>query len=711
MAHAQTTQQLFGVIRAPVDATGENVATADSKEVEVDGPPTLADFDRHEELGRGGNAAVYVATWKPTGQRVALKIIHGELAADPRYLARFRREVRAASQIIHPRVCRVFCFGEEGNMLWLAMELLEGGTIRDLIDKTGRLPPQVAALLTAQLLDALDAAHSAGILHRDIKPANVMVTSAGSLKLVDFGIAKSRDDATVTETGFLVGTPAYMSPEQAVGREIDARTDLYAVGVSLYEMLLGANPYSNDTPSQALLRIASEALPSIFEQDVTVPGAVEAAFEHLTERRVEQRVASASAAVADLQPYVDYVELVHPGLLSAFVADPQSVLRMLRQEQAELEVARAERLLLAGDANLQAAGLALFRAQTLSPTVEVVSRFEMVCARGGLHFGNVDDAELQRARAAWVAGPMQAGPVKRVADLYRARGDIHRFVVFIRRYLRLRPGDTHALHQLETCIAGLPSPTPGPDGRLKTRDILAGVRTGGWAAIPEARKEAVLLLQQPTTGRRPATAPTPATPVASTQVVQRASSTALSASDANIRIRAAAAARTSTPGVSSTSGGWGETIAEFWQSHGQRLFVVAAVLLAFAAIARLASRTVESAVDKTQVAIGDNTAAVGAIERNDIARRQRNLLKDAVGHANAGDHLKVVIAVNALMASQAPGELALQGLLLRARSRVKLRQTDAARLDYEGYIRQTPLTDPTRAPAMNELNALLGTPR
>jgi len=710
MADAQSTQQLFGAMQPPVVATGDLVASADTQQLSST-PQTLADFERHGELGRGGNASVSLATWKTTGQKVALKIIHGELAADPKYLARFRREVRAASQLVHPHVCRVFCFGEEGKMLWLAMEVLEGGTIRDLIDRVGRLPPQIAALLTAQLLDALDAAHRSGILHRDIKPANAMVTSSGSLKLVDFGIAKSRDDATVTETGFLVGTPAYMSPEQAVGREIDVRTDLYDVGVSLYEMLLGENPYAKDTPSQALLRIASEPLPSLFEQDPTVPGAVEAAFEHLTERHVDDRVPSAAAAIADLRAYVDYVELVHPQLLARFVEDPIGVCAMLRQEQAELELARAERLLLAGDVNLPAAGLALYRARALSQRADIIERFEVVCARGGLRFGADDDEELRRAREVWIASPSQAGPVKRMADLYRARGDIHRFVVFIRRYLRLRPGDSHALHQLEVCIAGAATPTTNPDGHLKTRDILAGVRTGGWAAVNEARKEAVLVLQQPTSGRRPSTTTAPAMPVASTQVVQRAPARS-SVVDADARIRAAAAARTVAPGVqAASSAGFADTIAEVWEAWGRRLLVVAVVLLVFAAIARFSSSTVETAIDSTQVAMGDNSAAVGAIERNDVARRQQNFLKDAVGHYNAGDHLKVIIDVNKLIASVPPAELALQGLLLRARSRIQLHQDDAARVDLEDVIRQTPLSDPARITAMDELNKLVGRAR
>lgn len=693
---ALSTQQLYGSMEPPTTALSSTTM------------PTLADFERHQELGRGGNAAVYAATWKSTGQRVALKIIHGELIADPKYLVRFRREVRAASQLDHPHICRVFAFGEEEKTLWLAMELLDGGSVRDLIDAATRLPPQVAALLTAQLLSALGAAHGAGILHRDIKPANVMVTSGGLLKLVDFGIAKSGTDATVTETGFLVGTPAYMSPEQAVGKDVDERMDLYAVGVSMYEMLIGANPYANDSPSGALLRIASEALPSVFEEDPTVPGAIEGVIDMLTERNPADRVRTAAEAIVALQPYLDYVEAVHPDLMRSFVGDPIGVSAMLTQERAELEVARAERLLMGGDANLPAAGLALFRASRLTPTGPIFERLQVVSGRANLGFGATDDDDIVRAKEVLRAGPNQAGPVKRVADLYKARGEIHKFVVYIRRYLRLRPNDSHALHQLELCVAGVPVPTAGPDGRLQTRDILAGVRTGGWAAAPEARKEAALALQQPLPSVRVAKTKH-VNPHADTALVQRVPAPAAPANPqeaARERIQAAARQRQTALGVAAGDDSVFDTVKELWASWGQRLMVLGAFLLAFAAVARFTNKTVEVSVDATQMALSDNMAAAGAIERNDIARRQKNFHTDAVVHYNAGDYMKVVVDVNALLASMPPAELALDGVLMRARSRAKLNQVDAARRDYDDFVRQTPLTDPRRATAMDEMNSL-----
>ena len=703
----QATQQLYG--GRPADATS---STGSSTPPTEDQAPTsgasLHEFILHEKLGAGGNATVHLATWKPTGEKVALKIIHGELAADPKYLERFRREVRAASQLKHPNICNVFAWGETDGKLFMAMEVIQGGTLRDLIERAEGLPPQVAAVVMTQLLSALGVAHDAGILHRDIKPANAMVTKDGVLKLVDFGIAKGQDDATVTETGFLVGTPAYMSPEQAVGRDIDARSDLYAAGVCLFEMLIGENPYANDAPSQALLRIASEAIPSVFELDPTVPGVVEGVFERLVERDLAARYASGREAVNDLRPYLTFVDELHPELLRQFVADPQTTKELLRQEQAELEVARAERLLLAGEVNLPAAALALFRAQLLQNTVEVAHRFDHVCARGGFRFGQPDDDALLTARTAVTQSPNPAGPLKRLADLYRARGDIHLAVVFLRRYLREKPSDSHAQHQLELCVAGVPSPMLGPEGKLQTRDILAGGKTGGWASVAPARKELALSLQQPKPGVRSKAGREPARQLPTeTSVVRRPLGDEPTV--AKLRVAAAARQRRAPVGPAGARSGDDDlqsVIASFWERFGRRLFVASIFLGGFAVIVWLFSTVINGSIGATQRALSDNTVAVGDIERNDAARVQDNLMNDAIAAENNGDWNDAVTAVNRLLATRPAATLGLNALLIRARCRLQLNDRESARRDFNEFMQQTPLTDPRRVAIKAQLDEL-----
>jgi hypothetical protein len=657
---------------------------------------TLHDFEIEGKLGAGGNASVHRARVKRTGEVVALKTIHGELTQDPKYLARFQREVRAASQVHHPNVCQLLSWGEDGGKLFLAMELIEGGSLADLIERAGRLPAPVAALLVADLLAALGAAHELGILHRDVKPANAMVTRDGVLKLVDFGIAKGQADARVTETGFLVGTPAYMSPEMAVGREIDLRADLYAVGVSLYEMLLGQNPYADDAPSRALLRIASEPMPSVFESDPTVPGILELVLERLVERDVGLRYPTAAAALSDLEPYLAFLRSLYPTLLQDFVRDPAAIAASLAAEQAALEAARAERLLLAGDVNLPSAALALYRAKLLSP--EYTDRFVVVCGRGGFRFGDVDDDALVAARRALAESPNPAGPLKRLADLYRARGDIHRAAVFMRRYLRERPSDSHARHQLETWVVGQPTPTLTPQGKLQTADILAGIRTGGWAAVEPARKELALALTQP----KPSVASASARALpahARTEFFERAPAPASTSTSTSKSPRPAVVATMMRADEASLS----SAASSFWESHGRRMVVAGGFLCALGAVIFLFARVVDVSVASTQRVLSDNQAGVGQIEEANILRKQENTLKNAIEYENADDCNRAVVEVTRLLTLRPPGRIALDGLLVRGRCRYRLGQADAGRKDLEEFLAQSPLSDARRVHAQQLL--------
>jgi serine/threonine-protein kinase len=206
-------------------------------------------------LGRGGMADVRVGRDLRLGRTVAIKRLRTDLASDPTFLARFRREAQSAAALNHPAIVAVYDTGEAGGAdgdtaPYIVMEYVEGQTIREIMHDGRKLLPQRALELTAEILGALDYSHRAGIVHRDIKPGNVMLTPAGQVKVMDFGIARAIADASsaMTQTAAVVGTAQYLSPEQARGEQVDARSDIYSTGCLLFELLVGRPPFVGDSP-------------------------------------------------------------------------------------------------------------------------------------------------------------------------------------------------------------------------------------------------------------------------------------------------------------------------------------------------------------------------------------------------------------------------------------------------------------------------------
>lgn len=257
-------------------------------------------FRVEEIVGRGGMAIVYRAHDMRTHQTVALKVLREEYEDDPEYRQRFEREADVCRRLNHPNIVNMIASGSVGGISYIALEYVDGTTLKDVISKSGRLEQAEAVRCTLQILAALSHAHQRGVIHRDVKPQNVMVSRAGQLKIGDFGIAGVADTKTLTTDGNVMGSVHYFSPEQAKGMRATAASDLYSVGIMLYEMLTGHVPFEGETAvSVAMMHLMEKPKP--VEEEAIVCPALGMIVEKSLEKQAAERYQSADAMTRDLR--------------------------------------------------------------------------------------------------------------------------------------------------------------------------------------------------------------------------------------------------------------------------------------------------------------------------------------------------------------------------------------------------------------------------
>ncbi len=267
-------------------------------------------------LGQGGMGAVYKARDREVDREVALKVIRPDLAGHPDLTRRFKQELILARQITHKNVIRIFDLGEAEGTKFISMEYIDGRDLKNIRAERGKLPPEEAAGIIEQVCHGLEAAHAEGVIHRDLKPQNIMMDKHGRVAVMDFGIAHSKDTSGLTQIGTLVGTPAYMSPEQAKGEEVDARSDLFSLGIIFYELLTGQSPYEASTPYGMLLKRTQQPARPPIELDPTIPKYINDIVVRCLEIDTQRRYASAQEIARDLEarhgPRTDITTLRQP---------------------------------------------------------------------------------------------------------------------------------------------------------------------------------------------------------------------------------------------------------------------------------------------------------------------------------------------------------------------------------------------------------------
>ena len=302
-------------------------------------------FRLEEQIGAGGMSTVYRAYDVNLERWVAIKLMHRDISSDPDQLERFRREARSVARLNHPHVVTVIDFGEDDGRPYIVLELIEGETLKQRIRRLGRLPVGEAVAYAIEVGRALEAAHACRLVHRDVKPQNVLLDSEGRAKVTDFGIARSLEVHGLTQTGRVLGTTDYVSPEQALGREVTEQSDVYSLGIVLYEMLVGEPPFRAESQVAVAMKHVQEPMPDVLIARPDVSSALAAVVDRATAKELENRSQSAAELVHDLEQVLA-IEAARAGETTGEATTVLQTLEGDTSEFAPLRLRRPRRWLL-----------------------------------------------------------------------------------------------------------------------------------------------------------------------------------------------------------------------------------------------------------------------------------------------------------------------------------------------------------------------------
>ena len=329
---------------------------------------TIKGYEIKKLIATGGMAAIYRAVNVTTGQTVAIKILHGHLAQDKDFITRFEREARAAAELKHQNIIDIIGYGETEGVYYIAMEFVRGKSLKELINAVKFIPHDVALAIAYEICQGIEHAHQKGVVHRDIKPANILIDNHGVLKITDFGLAQAQDLTSITVTGAIVGTPAYMSPEQAAGKRIDTRSDLFSLGVVLYEMITGSKPFRGESYSSVIHAILTIPAPKPTDINPTVSDEISDILQRMLQKDTDKRYQNVNQVSDEIYGFFKSQNIEVPTKqIGAFIREPERLASIAVQAEKDKHLKRALYYTTLGKTNIDDAIREFVRVQYLDP--------------------------------------------------------------------------------------------------------------------------------------------------------------------------------------------------------------------------------------------------------------------------------------------------------------------------------------------------------
>ncbi|MBN1295663.1 protein kinase [bacterium] len=489
----------------------------------------LSGFDATRPIGQGGMASITLFENRLTGEQVAVKTLHSHVVHDRGTVDRFFHEVKASIRLDHRNIINVLGFGEWQDRPAMVMEYVDGGDLKHLMERVERLPVEVAVHVAYQLFKGLDYSHRLGIIHRDIKPSNLLVTQMGYIKITDFGISQVSDLTRLTQSGDVIGTPAYMSPEQASGKKLDERSDIFSAGVMLYELLTNKNPFLAENPSVTLLNIIRCNIAPIFEFNPTVPYKLEVTLDRLLARDPVDRVQSAAEA-ADLMTEV--LQEIRPGGFGVdefrqFFKDPGTYISQNNIADAIRHLEKGKDLLTQENERPEQAAVEFYRSLFLDPgNVEARQYLTSITEKFSGDRVMTPSEKLLEIEASVHADPNNIALLLQLVKRARSEGDFIKAVSYSKRLARLRPKDVYILGQIETLLPNdhiTAVSSSRKRGQLTTSGSMGVTRTSEMTGTSRADALYDTLSERPAAGEsRPRITPRPVAARPSTRMEKSA---------------------------------------------------------------------------------------------------------------------------------------------------------------------------------------------